>query len=50
MRTSDRPIAFRRRPDLEIIQQRFGMERRWVVKDPLSLRFCRLNEREYALF
>ncbi|MBA4019009.1 MAG: hypothetical protein C0483_17715 [Pirellula sp.] len=50
MRTSDRPITFRRRPDLQIASQRFGAERYWVIHDPLSLKFTRLRDDEYALF
>lgn len=50
MRTSDRPITFRRRPDLQIAAQRFGADRYWVIHDPLSLKFTRLRDDEYALF
>ena len=50
MRTSDRPITFRRRPDLQITAQRFGADRYWVIHDPLSLKFTRLRDDEYALF
>ena len=50
MRTSDRPITFRKRPDLQITAQRFGADRYWVIHDPLSLKFTRLRDDEYALF
>jgi putative peptide zinc metalloprotease protein len=49
-RTTERPIGLSRRRDLVIVPQQFGTERYWVVKDPLSMRFVRLREAEFALF
>lgn len=49
-RTTERPISLRRRRDLAIVRQRFGTDRYWVVKDPLTLRFVRLREEEFVLF
>jgi len=49
-RTTERPIGLSRRRDLTVVPQRFGTERYWVIKDPLSLRFVRLRAGEFALF
>jgi putative peptide zinc metalloprotease protein len=49
-RMPDRPLALRRREDLIVVEQQFRGERYWVVKDPLSLRFARLREFEYAIW
>ena len=49
-RTTERPIGLSRRHDLVVVPQRFGTDRYWVVKDPLSMRFVRLREGEFALF
>lgn len=49
MRTSDRPISLRRRPDLVSVAQTYGDQRYWVVKDPLSLKYVRLRDEEYSL-
>lgn len=49
-RLPDRPLALRRREDLLVVEQQFRGERFWVVKDPLSLRFARLREFEYAIW
>jgi len=49
-RIAERPIALRRRRDLIIVEQQFRGERHWIVKDPLTLRFARLREFEYAMF
>lgn len=46
---SDRPLALRMRGDLELRAQRFGRERFWAVKDPVSVRYFHLREEEYAL-
>lgn len=48
-RLPDRPLALRKREDLIVVEQEFRGERYWVVKDPLSLRFARLREFEYAI-
>jgi len=49
-RTTERPLGLCRRRDLIVVPQRFGTERYWVIKDPLSLRFVRLREGEFLLF
>jgi putative peptide zinc metalloprotease protein len=49
MSTAAQP-AVQKRADLEIIPQQYGLEAWWVVRDPLTLRFVRLREPEYALF
>jgi putative peptide zinc metalloprotease protein len=49
-RMPDRPLALRKREDLIVVEQQFRGERYWVVKDPLSLRFARLREFEYAIW
>jgi len=49
-RTTERPVALTRRQDLVIVPQHFRGERFWIVKDPLSFRFVRLREGEFAIF
>jgi putative peptide zinc metalloprotease protein len=39
----------RRRPDLEVREQSYLGRRYWVVKDPLSLKYYRFEEEEYAI-
>ena len=44
--STDRGIAWRKRPDL--IAKAGGAER-WVIQDPVSLRYVLLNDAEYAV-
>ena len=43
-------IAVRRRADLVVSTQRQHGQTVYVLKDPLSLRYFRLEEHEYAMF
>lgn len=45
----DRPLGLRMRGDLEFCEQRYGRQRYWAVKDPVSLAYFHLREEEYAL-
>lgn len=49
MRTSNRPITLRRRADLVAVEQVYGDQPYWVVKDPLSLKYVRLRDEEYSI-
>ena len=42
----DRVVTLRRRPDLQIHQGQFQGEFSWIVKDPISLHYHRLQEPE----
>jgi len=46
---ADRPLGLRMRGDLEFRPQRFGRQRYWAVKDPVSLKYFHLREEEYVL-
>lgn len=45
----DRPLRLRLRPDLEIQRQWIGGQVQWVIKDPLTLEFSRLLDKEFTL-
>ncbi len=45
--TMQRPISLRMRPDLSA--QSLARHRYWAVKDPVSLRYFRLQDEEYAV-
>ena len=45
-----RSVPLRKRPDLAVSQQCFAHRRYWVLKDPVSLRYARLSEQEYAIW
>jgi len=47
--TSSRPVALRRRPDLTVTRQRYQGRDFYVVKEPLSLKYFRFQEEEYAI-
>lgn len=47
--TEDRVLGLRSRRDLESRAQRFGHERYWAVKDPVSLKYYHLRDEEYAI-
>ena len=47
--SAHRPIAVRMRPDLAAHEQVYEGRRFWVVKDPLTLRYYRFQEEEYAI-
>lgn len=47
--STDRPLGLRVRPDLIVDQQRYLGREYWIVKDPLSLKYFRFEEEEYAL-
>src|SRR5690349_15776431 len=46
---AERPLALRRRADLQAESQWFGGARHWAVKDPLALRYVHLADEEYAV-
>ena len=47
--SASRPLRLRLRGDLVAREQRYQGRRSWVVKDPLSLKYYRFEEEEYAL-
>jgi len=49
MPDASQPLALRKRPDLAISRETFGGREYVVVKDPLALRYFRLQEEEFAL-
>ncbi len=48
--SSSRPVQMHARHDLEVRRQNYQGRDYWVIKDPLSLKFYRFEEEEYALF
>ncbi len=42
----DRQLPLRKRADLEISESTFQLEKSWIVKDPVSLKYHRLREAE----
>ena len=44
-----RPLALRRRPDLQYRAQEIDGRRQWAVKDPISLEYFHLRDEEYAI-
>src|SRR5262245_15761001 len=46
---SSRPLALRKRADLVARRQRWQGREYWTVKDPLSLRYYRFEEEEFAI-
>ena len=47
--SSSRPLRLHRRPDLTIQRQSYQGRDYWVIKDPVSLKYYRFEEEEYAL-
>ncbi|HZZ28742.1 MAG TPA: hemolysin D [Pirellulales bacterium] len=47
--SSARPLAIRKRPDLEVTRQRYQGRQYWIVKDPVGLNYFRFQEEEFAL-
>lgn len=47
--SSMRPINTRMRGDLVVVEHVYRSEPTWVIKDPLGLKYHRLNEQEYTL-
>jgi putative peptide zinc metalloprotease protein len=47
--SSSRPLRLHRRPDLTIQRQSYQGRDYWVIKDPISLKYYRFEEEEYAL-
>lgn len=47
--SSGRPVPFRMRSDLVVAEHTYRSEPTWVLKDPLGLKYYRLNEQEYTL-
>jgi len=47
--SSSRPLAVSKRADLEMREQRYHGRLYFVIKDPLSLKYYRFEEEEYAL-
>jgi len=47
---ADRALPVRRRPDVQVYAQRFQGRPSWVIQDPVSLRYFRLQEEEYLLW
>jgi len=48
--STTRPLALRRRPDVQATPQLFQGQRHWVLKDPVALKYFRFQEEEYALW
>src|SRR5262245_56665369 len=46
---SSRPLQLRRRPDLVARRQRWQGREYWTVKDPLTLRYYRFEDEEFAI-
>ena len=47
--SSSRPLRLHRRPDLTAQRQSYQGRDYWVVKDPISLKYYRFEEEEYAI-
>jgi putative peptide zinc metalloprotease protein len=47
--SSARPLAIRKRPDLQVTKQRYQGRQYWIVKDPVGLNYFRFQEEEFAL-
>jgi putative peptide zinc metalloprotease protein len=47
--SSARPLAVRRRPDLDVTKQRYQGRQYWIVKDPVGLNYFRFQEEEFNL-
>ena len=47
--SSARPLAIRKRPDLQVNQQRYQGRHYWIVKDPVGLNYFRFQEEEFAI-
>ena len=47
---AERALPVRRRPDVQVYPQHFQGRPCWVIKDPVSLRYFRLQEEEYLLW
>ncbi len=47
--SAQRPLRLRMRADLEVVRQGYLGRDFWVVKDPLTLRFFRFEEEEFAI-
>ena len=47
--SSARPLAIRKRPDLEVTKQRYQGRQFWIVKDPVGLNYFRFQEEEFAI-
>lgn len=47
--SSARPLAIRRRPDLQVTKQRYQGRQYWIVKDPVGLNYFRFQEEEFSL-
>jgi len=47
--SSGRPLALRKRPDLEACRHRYQGRGYWVVKEPVGLKYFRFQEEEYAI-
>src|SRR5260221_11396423 len=46
----ERPLALRRRADLEAVPQTFAGRVYWAIKDPVRLKYFHLNDEEYCVF
>ena len=46
----ERPLALRRRNDLEAVPQIFAGRAYWAIKDPVRLKYFHLNDEEYCVF
>lgn len=46
----ERPLALRRRHDLEAVPQIFAGRRYWAIKDPVRLRYFHLRDEEYCVW
>ena len=45
-----RPLTLRRRLDVVIEESVFQQERSWILKDPVALKYYRLQEPEYEAY
>ena len=48
--SDQRPLTMRKRNDLELQETLYQGERSWIVKDPVGLKYFRLQEPEYEAF
>jgi putative peptide zinc metalloprotease protein len=47
--SASRPVQLRMRPDLQVTRQSYQGREYWVIKDPMSLKYFRFEDEEYAM-
>lgn len=47
--SATRPLRLRLRPDLEVRDSSSSAEKIWIIRDPVTLRYFRLNREEHEL-